>query len=228
MEIEYEYQENLNNDFFPSKYKKQDLTKIPEFNKWYERKKQEGKKVVKCPNCGGYELFLFPSNHTCINCGEDYCQYCLKKCVEDEIKHDHEKSCWAKFCSLVELIFEEGLEEHWKSPSKYIYTTLLFLFGTPALLTIKYFNFFTKNYVIDNCCVHWFFAILNLLANIFYSITFTICYTEICFVVLSPTIIYYKFFKIIIDSWMYVAYEYDAGEVPILELTVSGKGYDMY
>lgn len=226
--MEIDYEENLNNDFFPSKYKKQDLTKVTEFNKWYERKMQEGKKIVKCPICGGYELFVLPSNHKCKNCGEEYCQQCLKKCVKGEIRHNHEKSCCAKFCSLVKLIFEEGLSEDWNEPSEYILTTLLFLFGTPVLFTIKYFNFFTKNYVIDNCCVHWFFAILNLTSNIFYSIAFTICYSEICFIILSPTIIYYKFFKIIIDSWMYAAYEYDVGQCPITELTVSGRGYDMY
>ena len=224
MEVE-ELGDNLNADFFPSKYKKQDLTKISAFNKWYETKQKEGKKVVRCPICWSYELYISSQEHICANCGEKYCQYCLKKYIEDERPHDHETSCCEKFCDLVKLIFDYGGSDYWKEPSEYIYTSLLFLFGTPTLFAIKYFNFFRKNYVIDNCCTHWFFAILNLFANICYSIIYSIWYMEVCFIILSPTIVYYKFFKIIMDNWMYVAYVYDVGECPITELTVSGIGY---
>ena len=226
--MEIEEEDNLDKDNFPSRYKKQDLTKERVFNKWLEKKKKEGKKIVKCPICWGYELFVEPTNHICANCGEEYCQKCLKKCVEGEVEHDHESTCCDKFCSLVELIFDYGSSDDWDEPSVYFYTILLFLFGTPTLFTIKYFNFFRKNYVIDSCCAHWFFAILNLIANICYSIAFTLWYTEVSFIILSPTIIYYKFFKIIVDNWVYVAYKYDVGTCPVTELTVSGRGYDLY
>ena len=224
MEIE-ESEENLNADFFPTKFKKQDLTKIPSFNKWYEMKEKQNKKVVRCPICWSYELYISNEKHKCAQCGGMYCQYCLKKYVENERRHDHETTCCEKFYDLVKLIFDYGGADDWEEPYEYVRTGLLFLFGTPTLFTIKYFNFFRKNYVIDNCCVHWFFAILNLMANIFYSIVYSIWYMEVSFIILSPSIVYYKFFKIIVDNWVFVAYRYDVGNCPITELTVSGTGY---
>jgi hypothetical protein len=224
MEVE-EIGDILNADYFPTKFNKQDLTKIGAFNRWLETKKNQGKKIVKCPICWSYEVYVSSEIHVCPNCGEEYCQVCLKKYVEGEREHDHESSCCDKFCDLVKLIFDYGGSDDWEEPSEYIRTGLLFLFGTPTLFAIKYFNFFRKHYVIDNCCVHWFFTILNLIANICYSIIYSIWYMEVSFIILSPSIIYYKFFKIVIDNWIYVAYVYDVGNCPITELTVSGTGY---
>ena len=230
MEVEVENLEEdfLNQDFFRPKYKNQDLTKNADFKAWANQKKKDGEKIVKCPICGGYEVLVEKTNHTCLCCNGEYCQGCLKKIIEDEVEHDHERGCCNKFCSLLELIFDYGGSTDWHEPSLYIYMTLLFLFGTPTLFTIKYFNFFKKNYVTDTGCVHWIFTVLNLIANICYSIVYTILYTQISFIIFSPTIIYYKFIKIIVENWVYVVKHYDVGECPITELTVKGRGYGLY
>ena len=222
-----ENEENfLKKDEFPAQFKRQDVTKIPSFKQWKQVKEKEGKKIVRCPICWGYEIFVEPTNHFCKNCGEEYCQKCLKICVEDEVQHDH-KGCCRKFCSLVDVIIDFGENTEWREPKEYFYTTLLFLFGTPSMFTVKYFQFFKENAIIDNFCVHLLFTILNLIANICYSIIYTILYFEIFFIIFFPSIFWYKYFKIIIDNWMMV-YEYGVDECPITELTVCGRGYRYY
>ena len=228
MEVE-EFQQSEENliaqDFFPSAFKKQDITKSPAFNTWKNAKIEEGKKIVKCPACFGYEVFVAPTKHQCLCCKEVYCQKCLEKCVRFDRKHNHDKTFCQKLCYVINLVIDYGSSSEWNEPWEYLYTIPLFIFGTPILFTIKYFNFFMENSFIDNDCVQKFFAFLNLLSNAFYSIAYTIIYTEISLILLSPTIIYYRFFKIIIDNWMYVAYELDVGSCPITELTVRGTGY---
>ena len=56
--MEIEEEDNLDKDNFPSRYKKQDLTKERVFNKWLEKKKKEGKKIVKCPIFGDMNYLL--------------------------------------------------------------------------------------------------------------------------------------------------------------------------
>ena len=131
------------------------------FKKWNDAKKKEGKKIVRYPICWSYEEFVRPTNYYCKNCGKEYCQKCLKIIVSEERRHDHEKKCCNKSCRLIRLILLECDDEWEFGPFEYFYMTLLYLFGTPILFTIKYFNYFRENHIIDNDCVHWFFAILN-------------------------------------------------------------------
>ena len=96
-------EQTLSIEFFKTSYNKEDITNLPAFKKWKEEREKEGKKIVRCPICWGYEVFEEPTNHNCQCCGRVYCQHCLKPCVEDEVEHDYERSCCNKFKSLVEI-----------------------------------------------------------------------------------------------------------------------------
>ncbi len=109
----------------------------------------------------------------------------------------------------------------------YIYTSLIFVFGNHLLYTIKYYKFFKKNQVIDNDCVHSFFTIMNLLANILYCVTFNMIFFEFFFLLFFPAIFIKCYFKFIILNWL-VVLEFEVDESPITELTVRGRGYGMY
>lgn len=49
---------NLKSDIFQTYFKNQDVTKLPAFKKWKKEKEKEGKKVVRCPICLSYEIFV--------------------------------------------------------------------------------------------------------------------------------------------------------------------------
>ena len=91
----------ITSEYYKTSYEKEDVSNLPQFKKWKKERENEGQKIVKCPNCWGYEIFVEPTNHICKMCEKEYCQYCLQKCVEDEVQHDHERGCCSKFCSLV-------------------------------------------------------------------------------------------------------------------------------
>ncbi len=135
----------LKKDYFETSFKKQDVTSLPDYKKWYSYKKKEKKEIVRCPICWSYETFIEPTNHICQCCSKEYCQKCLKIIVEGEVKHDHERGCCSKFKGLIDDIIEFGGEEDWKEPQFYILTAIIFLFGTPTLFSYKYFKFFQKN-----------------------------------------------------------------------------------
>ena len=216
----------LKSDAFPASFHRQDVRQLPSFQRWEEVKKKEGKKIVKCPICFGYETFEEPTNHICKNCGEEYCQQCLKKIVEDEVQHDH-YGCCKKFCNLMRVIYSFGKNTQWREPKLYVYTTLLFLFGTPLMFSIKYFKFFLKNKATEGAWAHWLFTFMNLIANICYSIIYHMIFFEISFIIFLPGIFCWPYFKTIMNNWM-VVYEYDVDECPITELTVCGRGYAYY
>ena len=218
----------LSQDFFKTSFQRQDVTTLPSYKLWIEAKKNQGKKIVKCPWCWGYEVFIEPTNHRCPSCDNLYCQKCLQKCVEDEVRHDHNRGCWSKFCGLVDIMIDWGKSENeditvWE----YIYTSLIFVFGNHVLYTIKYYNFFKDNKLIDNDCVHSFFTFMNLLANIFYCIAFNMIFFEFFFLLFFPAIFIKCYFKFIILNWL-VVLEFGVDESPITELTVRGRGYSMY
>ena len=218
----------LKKDYFETSFKKQDVTSLPDYKKWYSYKKKEKKEIVRCPICWSYETFIEPTNHICQCCSKEYCQKCLKIIVEGEVKHDHERGCCSKFKGLIDDIIEFGGEEDWKEPQFYILTAIIFLFGTPTLFSYKYFKFFQKNNIIENDCVHNFFRISNLFANIIYIILFNFTYLSIFLIVFLPSIFWFKYFKIIMNNWMEVIYELEVDEIPITELTVCGKGFRFY
>lgn len=217
----------LQSDVFGTSFRKQDITKDPSFQQWYSTKEKEKKKIVRCPICWSYEIFIKPTNHICQNCSKEYCQKCLKIIVVGEKQHDHDRSCCSKFKGLIDDIIEFGSEEEWKEPYLYVLTSLLFLFGTPIMFTIKYFQYFGKHNIIDNDCVHLFFRILNLFTNIIYSILFFFWYFAIFFIVFLPGLFWFKYFKIIMNNWMEV-YQFEVDEIPITELTVCGRGFQFY
>ena len=217
----------LTQDFFPTSFKRQDVTTLPSYKKWIKAKKDQGKKVVKCPWCWGYEVFEEPTNHRCPMCNSLYCQKCLQKCVEDEVIHDHEQTCCDKFCRLIEIMHGYGPNHEISRDEicEIISVVLIFIFGNHVLYTIKYFKFFNENNVIDNNCVHTFFKYMNLFTNILYCIVFTILYIEFFFTLFFPAIFIKCYFKIIVYNWQIVL-DFGVDESPITEITVRGRGYD--
>ena len=93
-------------NYFKTSYKKDDVSKLPAFKKWKAEREREGNKIVRCPHCWGYEIFIAPTNHFCAMCNGKYCQYCLKPCVEDEYDHHHDRSCCQKFCYLMQQMID--------------------------------------------------------------------------------------------------------------------------
>ena len=230
--MELESLETYSSKNFKTSYNKEDLTKLPEFKQWRSRIEKAGKKVVRCPLCWGYELFIEPTNHTCSMCGNIYCQKCLKPCVENEVRHDHERGCCSKFMGLIETMRD------WAKPSDYdndmtncelTKAALTFIFGNHVLYTIKYYKFFNGNKIIENDCVHWFFKYMNLFSNIFYCIVYSIMFFEFCFFLFFPGIFIPCYFRFITYNWLVVLDpEFTVDQSPITELTVRGRGYDMY
>ena len=167
----------LSQEFFQASFKKQDVTSLPTFKKWMNVKKQQGKKVVKCPICWGYEVFVEPTNHTCSMCKKVYCQKCLNPCVEGEVQHDHERSCCSKFCGLIEIMIDWGKDAN-ATPLEYLSAALVFIFANHFMYTFKYYKFFKKNNIIDNAFVSCFFTYINLFTNIIYCLVFNIAFFE--------------------------------------------------
>ena len=217
----------LDKDYFAASFKGQDLMNLPTFKKWKQYKDKNNQRVVKCPCCSGYEVFVEPTNHICSMCRNTYCQFCLHPCVRDEIQHDHESSCWQKFKGLVDIMIDWGKRNEWEEPSVYVKTSLIFIFGTHILYTIKYYQFFKGYKISENECVHWFFTILNLFVNIIYCVLYTNFYFAVFFTIFLPSIIFKCYFKFLMDNWLIVL-ECGVDELPITELTVSGRGYGGY
>ena len=216
--------------YFKTSFKKEDVTGLPLFKKWLSLQKQEGNKVVRCPHCWGYELFIIPSNHRCVMCNNIYCQECLQPCVEDEVRHDHERGCWSKFKGLIDImrVWGESADVGRNIPKwALIKACIIFIFGNHVLYTMKYFDFFKKNKIIDNDCVHGFFKYMNLLTNIIYCFVFYIPFFEFFFLLFFPAFFSKCYYKFIAFNWVIVL-EFEVDESPITELTVRGKGYDMY
>ena len=149
-------------NYFKTSYNKEDISKLPLFKKWLSFQEKEGKKVVRCPICWGYEVFVRPSNYECTMCHNEYCQKCLKPCVEDEVRHDHERSCCSKFLDLIKIMKDWG-DDHAGNESNHICELLgasvIFIFGNHVLYSIKYYKYFNKNKIIDNECIMGFLNI---------------------------------------------------------------------
>ena len=212
--------------YFKTSYNKEDITKLPEFKKWKEEREKEGKKIVRCPICWGYEVFVEPTNHYCQCCGKVYCKYCLHPCVADEVEHDHDKSCCDKFCDIVEVAIpsKNYLGEY--ECSELLKITLIFIFGNPIMFTGKYFKFFHTNKVIDNDCVNSFFKYCNLFVNIITTCgIFYFAWLALFLLIFIPSIIPFYYY-IIIYNWEFVIKHLDVDQTPILELTVNGRGYE--
>ena len=222
----------LDKNFFKTSFNKEDVTKLPSFKKWKELKEKDGNKVVKCPHCYGYEIFSVPSNYKCSMCGKMYCQKCLKPCVEDEVIHDHERGCCSKFCGLIDTM--SGWSRYYKEDLEgdrclVFQTIMTFLFGNHILYTIKYFRFFGTNKIIDNDCTHMFFKYMNLFANICYCLITFILFFEVCFTLFFPAIFIRCYYRFIVYNWVIVLDpEFTVDESPVTELTVRGRGYDLY
>ena len=216
-------------NYFRTSFNKEDVSNLPIFKRWLSIQEKEGKKVVRCPHCWGYEIFIIPSNHRCIMCRKLYCQKCLKPCVENEVQHDHERTCWSKFRGLIRIMKDWGNrgEDHDIPKSLLTKASLVFIFGNHVLYTIKYYKFFKNNKIIDNDCTHKFFMYLNLLVNIIYCFVFYIPFFEFFFTLFFPAFFCKCYYKFIAFNWVIVL-EFEVDESPITELTVRGKGYDMY
>jgi len=208
MENEAPEDNNMQNlELFKSSFKKQDVTKLSNYQKWNEMRKKKGIKVVRCPICWSYEKNIKDYRHKCPVCNEEYCQKCLK-ILENGRNHDHPldcckdgciiccenccEGCWRDICTLMGYIFDECTNSWGHECHEYLLYIIIFLFGLPLMFTIKYFRFFKNNRVIDSCCPHWFFTALNLMTNIIYCILFSLFYFEISFILFAPTIIYHN------------------------------------
>ena len=230
--MEIETLESYSNDYFKTSYNKEDLTKLPEFKKWLSDQEKAGNKVVRCPHCWGYEKFVIPSNHKCTMCGKIYCQKCLKKCVENEVHHNHERSCCSKLCGLIDVM------KDWSQPDEFnndmtccelTKAALVFIFGNHVLYSYKYYKFFEENKIIESDCVHGFFRFMNFLSNIYYCITFSIAFFEFFFFLFFPAFFIPCYFRLITYNWLVVLDpEFTVDQSPVTELTVRGRGYDMY
>ena len=130
-------------DYFKASFNRQDITFLPSFKKWKEEKIKKGKKIVKCPWCFGYEVFVRPSNYKCSMCNKSYCQQCLQKCVEDVVELDHRRGCWAKFCGLVAIMIDWTKKSD-ATTEDYFKTILIFIFGNHILYSYKYYDFLKK------------------------------------------------------------------------------------
>ena len=215
-------------DCFKTSFDKEDLSKSPAFKEWLALQKKEGIKVVRCPHCWGYEKFVVPSNHKCTMCNRLYCQKCLKPCVQDEVRHDHERTCCSKLKGLIETMKDWGSGPADDMTCCLLFgTSLVFIFGNHVLYTIKYFKFFQKNKIIDSECTHNFFKYLNLFANICYCIINTVLFIEFFSLLFFPAIFIICYFRFLIYNWVIVL-EFEVDESPITELTVRGKGYGLY
>ena len=219
-------EELLVKDYFKTSFKKQDISNLPAFKKWKSERESEGKKVVRCPNCFGYEIFKGPHIYSCQMCNQDYCQECLKKCIEGENDHHHELGCCGFFCELLKAMIDFGCYiDHDKECSQIFKISLIFVFGNPFMYTFKYFKFYDTNKIIDNNWVHCFYKYMNLFVNLL-----TVCsilyitYLEFFLFLFFPSIVpCYLFF--IVDNWELAVEDMDVGETPLLECTVRGKGY---
>ena len=89
------------------------------------------------------------------------------------------------------------------------------------------FQFFKKNKIIEDDCTHGLFMYANLIANIFYCIVYSIAFFEFFFLLFFPSIFIKCYFKFIVYNWIIVL-EFEVDESPITELTVRGRGYDLY
>ena len=215
-------------NYFKTSYKKEDVSKLPAFKKWKAEREREGNKIVRCPHCWGYEIFIAPTNHFCAMCNGKYCQYCLKPCVEDEYDHHHDRSCCQKFCYLMQQMIDFGCEIDCNMSCFDIFKiSMIFIFGNPIMYTYKYYKFFNDNKIIENDCVHGFYKFMNLLVNILtVCSTLYITYLEFFLLLFVPSIIpCYLFF--IVENWEIAIEGMDVGETPLLELTVRGKGYGL-
>ena len=221
--------ELLNKNYFKTSYNKEDVTKLESFKKWKAEREADGEKVVRCPICWGYEIFVEPTNHDCIMCKGKYCQYCLHPCVEDEVEHDHESGCCDKFCSLVNLMINEGKSDGRKPPcSKLLKVSLIFIFGNPFMFTYRYYKFFCYNKIIDNDCVHGLFKYANLFVNILTAcLTLYLAWLALFLTIFIPSV-FPCYFYFIYYNWDFLIDELGIDETPLIELTLRGRGYDLY
>ena len=218
-------EEILVKEYFKTSFKKEDITKLPAFKQWKSERESEGKKVVRCPNCYGYEIFYQPNIRSCAMCNGRYCQHCLKPCVVGEY-HNHRMNCCQKLCNLLRDMIDFGCRINCDMEcSKILRNSLIFVFGNPFMYTYKYYKFYNTNKIIDNDCVHGFYQIMNLFVNILtICSTLYITYLEFFLLLFIPSIVpCYLFF--IVENWDIAIDDMDVGETPILECTVRGRGY---
>jgi hypothetical protein len=149
--------------------------------------------------------------------------------VEDEVEHDHSRGCCDKFCSLVELMIGEGKVEGPKPPcSDLLKISLIFIFGNPFMFTYRYYKFFNGNKIIDNDCVHNLFIFANLFVNIITACgIFYFSWLALFILLFIPSVVP-CYFYFIYYNWDFLIDNLDLDETPLLELTVRGRGYDLY
>ena len=96
------------------------------------------------------------------------------------------------------------------------------------MFTYRYYKFFEKNKIINNDCVHGFYKYMNLFVNILTCCsTLYLTYLEFFLLLFLPSI-FPCYFYFIYFNWDFAIDELGVDETPILELTVRGRGYDLY
>jgi len=221
----------LNLEFFKSSFKQQDVTKLANYQKWKKMMKKKKIKVVKCPICWSYEKDVQDYHHKCIVCHEEYCQKCLK-ILENGRRHDHPLDCCQDgciiccmnccdtgcrdICTSLHYTFAECSNSWNHKCYEYLFYIIMFLFGFPTMLAIKYCQFYIDHRVIDSCFPHWFFTVFNFFTNIIYCILYTIFYFEIALIIFAPSIIYWGNIKFIGNN-MYDLCDKPIEQMPIFE-----------
>jgi len=214
-------------NFYKTEYEKQDVANMDSFKKWKEYQQKRGKKLVRCPHCWSYEISNNQFIYKCNICRKYYCQKCLK-CLEYNSKHNHKPfyyyccnedecsiycgDCCCELCSFV-CKYTDVFYKDLDCFQIFLYS-LLFLFGTPIFLTVRYLNFFRHNKITNNLKIHWFFTTINFITNIIYSCLFTFFYIGLILIIYLPGLIFYKYFicivgdfssclKFEIDDWLF-------------------------
>ena len=76
-------------------------------------------------------------------CNNIYCQKCLQKCVEDEVEHDHDRTCCSKFCGLVDIMIDWGKDAD-ATPCEYLKAALIFVLEIMFYIPLSIMIFLKK------------------------------------------------------------------------------------
>ena len=217
--------------FYKTEFKKQDISKTNSFINWKNKKKKKGNILVRCPICWSYEISYVKFKHKCICCGEYYCQKCLK-CLEYDSKHehkpfylyccdeDHYKILCGDCCDVCKFLNQYNYLYYKDLKCYQVFLfILLYFFGIPVFLTIKYLLFFRHNKIRKNRPIHWLFTTINFITNIIYCCLFSIFYTEINCILFLPCLFYYKHLFFIVGH-IAAFIKYDLSQTLFLSITV--------
>ena len=91
------------------------------------------------------------------------------------------------------------------------------------MFTYRYYKFFCYNKIIDNDCVHRLFKYANLFVNILTACsTLYLTWLALFLTIFIPSVFPCYFY------FIYYNWDFLIDETPLIELTLRGRGYDLY